>query len=105
MVSANAAKEAIWLHTLLADLGHSQGTATLIHADNQGCIALSCNPIVHSRAKHINIWHHFVRKQIVSLEIDLQYCPTAEMLADIFTKQLPRESFEKFCAELGVVEK
>ena len=103
MASAQAATEAIWLRTLLADLGCPQDTATIIQADNQGCIALSRNPTSHSRAKHIDIRHHFIRERVASGEVELRYCATGEMVADIFTKQLPRDKFEYFRGRLGVV--
>lgn len=102
MAASNATKEAIWLRTLLADLGHPQMSATIIHADNQGCIALSRNPVAHSRAKHIDIRHHFIRERIARSEIDLQFLSTKEMVADIFTKALPRDLFERFQDALGV---
>ena len=104
MASANATKEAIWLRTLLSDLGSPQTTSTIIRADNQGCISLSHHPIAHSRAKHIDIRHHFVRERVASSEIELQFCPTHRMLADILTKSLPRDAFEKFRKALGVLE-
>jgi hypothetical protein len=105
MAASNATKEAIWLRVLLEDLGFPQTKATTIHADNQGCIALSRNPVAHSRAKHINIRHHFIRERVANSEIDFHFCTTKDMLADIFTKQLPREAFEKFRAALGVGER
>ena len=102
MAASNATKEAIWLRVLLTDMGYPQSTATLIHADNQGCIALARNPVSHSRAKHIDIRHHFIRERINRSEIELRYCSTVEMLANIFTKQLPRDAFERFRTVLGV---
>ena len=57
---ANATKEAVWLRTLLKEVGYSQSQATIVHADNQGTIALAQNPISHSRAKHIDIRFHFI---------------------------------------------
>jgi hypothetical protein len=102
MAASNATREAIWLRVLLEDLGFTQGEATTIHADNQGCIALSRNPVSHSRAKHIDIRHHFIRERVENSEVDLKFCSTKDMVADIFTKPLARESFEKFRAALGV---
>ena len=55
MAALNATKEAIWLQTLLEEMGFKQVSATTIHVDNQGCIALAPNPVNHSCAKHINI--------------------------------------------------
>lgn len=102
MAASNASKEAIWLRVLLEDLGFKQTLATIIHGDNQGCITLSRNPVAHSCAKHIDIRHHFIRERIANSEVDLRYCSTKDMLADIFTEQLPREAFEKFRIALGV---
>ena len=48
MAASNATKEAIWLRTLCVNLGFPQASATIIHADNQGCIALSHNLVLHS---------------------------------------------------------
>ena len=77
--------------------------ATMIHADNQGCIALANNPVSHSRAKHIDIRHHFIRERIERREIRLNYVSTKDMLADVFTKALPYEAFKRFRNLLGVL--
>ncbi len=61
--------------------------------DNQGAIALVKNPIGHSRTKHIDI-----RFQL----INLKYCPTEEMLADLLTKPLPKVLFETLRLLLGM---
>lgn len=103
VASANATREAVWLRTLLKELDFPQTDATIIHADNQGCIALAGNPVSHSRAKHIDIRHHFIRERIENKEIKLEYISTKNMLADIFTKALPCESFIKFRERLGVL--
>jgi len=75
-----------------------------VHADNQGAIALVQNPTSHSRAKHIDIRFHFIQERIKRNEIKLQYISTHQMVANILTKALPREAFEKFCEALGVIK-
>ena len=104
VASANATKEAVWLRTLLKEVGYPQHQATIIHADNQGAIALACNPTSHSRAKHIDICFHFIQERIEKNEIKLWYISTHQMVADILTKALPREAFKKFCEALGIVQ-
>jgi hypothetical protein len=105
MVASNATKEAIWLRVLLEDLGFPQVSATTLHADNLGCIALTNGTVTHSCAKHIDIHHHFICERVANSEIDLQYVSTKEMLADILTKQLPHEAFERYRKALGVGER
>ena len=104
MAASNTTKEAIWLRVLLEDLGFLQVEATTINEDNTSCIALARGTVTHSRAKHIDIRHHFIRERIENSEIKLVYCSTKDMVADILTKQLPREAFEKFRRALGVGE-
>jgi hypothetical protein len=71
MAASNATKEAIWLQVLLEDLGFPQVSATTLHADNLGCIALTNGTVTHSHAKHIDIRHHFIRERVANSEIDL----------------------------------
>jgi hypothetical protein len=104
MAALNATKEAIQLQVLLEDLGFPQVSATTLHADNLGYIALSNGAVTHSHAKHIDIHHHFICECVANSEIDLQYVSTKEMLADILTKQLPCKAFEKYRSALVVGE-
>ena len=70
--------------------------------DNQSTIAMAKSSVRHKRTKHIDIKHHFIRETVQTGKITLSYCPTAEMLADIFTKQLPKTQFEKLRNRLGM---
>nr|GEZ27143.1 retrovirus-related Pol polyprotein from transposon TNT 1-94 [Tanacetum cinerariifolium] len=54
-------------------------------------IALCCNNVQHSRSKHIDILHHFIREQVEKGVVELYFETTDYQLADIFTKALPRE--------------
>ena len=75
---------------------------TKVHEDNQGTIALSRNPKSHPCAKHIDIKFHYVREVIEKKKMDLVYCPTEEMIADIMTKGLPKPRFEELRSQIGV---
>jgi hypothetical protein len=95
MAITEAAKEAIWLRELLKELGFAQKAPTTLKSDNQGAIALAKNPVHHARTKHIDIRHHFIRDTIESGQINLEYCRTEDMTADIFTKGLAKPQFTK----------
>ena len=58
--------------------------------DSQGAIALAKNPTHHSRTKHIDVQHHFIREQVEVEVIELKYVPTQAMVADVLTKALGR---------------
>lgn len=59
--------------------------------DNHSCIAIAKNPVFYAHTKQIEVHYHFVRELILEDIIKLLYCPTADNLADVFTKALPRE--------------
>lgn len=90
MAACAAVQEAIHLRLLMHDLGFEQKEATVIYEDNQGCIALSDNPVFHKRTKHIDIRYHFIRERVTSKEIELKYVATEHQLADLLTKGLPK---------------
>jgi len=106
MALTQGVKEGLWLRELQGDLGafRHQEEIKKIQCDNQGAIALTRNPEYHARTKHIDIQFHFVRQHVESDAIQLVYCPTHQMTADIFTKPLPRPQFTKHVIGLGMWE-
>ena len=58
-------------------------------------MALANSMKVNAISKHIDVRYHFNREKIASREIELDYCPTEEMTADILTKNLPTTLFCK----------
>ena len=68
------------------------------------CIALAKNPTHHSRTKHIDVQHHFIREKLESDEINLEYCPTEDMLADVLTKALAKDRHQRLAKALGLRE-
>jgi hypothetical protein len=88
MSACAATQEAIYLRVLLKDLGYEQNGPTTIMEDNQGCIAMTENPIIHKRSKHIDIKYHFTRERVEMGEVRLEYVATEHQLADMMTKAL-----------------
>ncbi|GKA70464.1 hypothetical protein Tco_0776603 [Tanacetum coccineum] len=73
-----------------------------LYCDNKSAIALCCNNVQHSRSKHIDIRHHFIREQVENRVVELYFMETNYQLADILTKALPRERFEFLLPRLGM---
>ena len=91
-----ATKEAIWLRRLLHSIGYTQHTPTPLFGDNHSAIRLVKNPEYHKRTNHIDIQYHFICEKFEGGEIDISYISTYQQLADIMTKALPRDRFERF---------
>ncbi|GKB61574.1 hypothetical protein Tco_0917760 [Tanacetum coccineum] len=73
-----------------------------IYCDSKSAIAISCNPVQHSRTKHINIRYHFIKEHVEKGTIELYFVKTEYQLADLFTKALPKERFEFLVHKIGM---
>ncbi|OQD79066.1 hypothetical protein PENANT_c064G07894 [Penicillium antarcticum] len=101
---AEAAKEAMWIRNFINDLripGVHIDTVPL-YIDNNAALKLTRNPEFHSRAKHIDVKHNFIREKVEEGLIDTQRVNTKDNLADVFTKALPRSTHEDLGDELLV---
>lgn len=97
-----ASSEAVWLRRILSDIGIPMKEATTLHCDNQSCIALTKNSVFHARTKHIEIQYHYVRDLIQEGIVYMEYCPTEDNCADIFTKALGSSHLNKHLLNLGI---
>ena len=95
MALSAAVQEAIYLRNLMKDLGFGMRRPTTIYQDNQACISMAKNPTNHQRRKHIDIRYHFINEAIENKQIQVVYCRTEDMHADIFTKPLSKVKFER----------
>ncbi|GJS47300.1 retrovirus-related pol polyprotein from transposon TNT 1-94 [Tanacetum coccineum] len=89
------------MRSQLSDYGFAYNHIPL-YCDNKSAIALCCNNVQHSRSKHIDIRHHFIREQVEKGVVELYFVRIEYQLADIFTKALPRERFEFILSRLGM---
>lgn len=97
---STAACEAIWISALLNEL-NINSKSTVIYEDNQACIKIAEEPREHKRMKHIDIKYNFIREVIRNGKIKIVYIPTADQLADMMTKALPRVKFEYLKSKIG----
>ncbi len=106
IASCSAAKEAVWLSRLVADLsGFDKPNSIKVFADNQGAIDSGKNQAITQRNKHIDIQYHYVRDVVALGKVEFVHCPTEDMLADPLTKPLDRVKFEKLVKAMGVTSK
>ncbi|GJU09154.1 retrovirus-related pol polyprotein from transposon TNT 1-94 [Tanacetum coccineum] len=85
----------LWMRSQLKDYGFLFNKIPL-YCDNKSAIALSCNNVQHSRSKHIDIRHHFIREQVENGVVELYFVETNYQLADILNKKLYQESVSNF---------
>ena len=95
------AQEAKWLTSDLLDYNIG---ATEIFEDNQSAICLAKTPQFHGRTKHIEIKYHFIRDEVESGNVKLEYCRSEDMIADMLTKGLPITQFVKLRRMVGITE-
>jgi KUP system potassium uptake protein len=78
---------------LLEEIGFPQTSPTTIHGDNQACLAIAGSKISGSNTRHIKLQYHYIRELILNKEVEMIYCPTEKMIADIMTKALAPAQF------------
>ncbi|GKC01015.1 hypothetical protein Tco_0987151 [Tanacetum coccineum] len=91
----------LWMRSQLTEYGLGFNKIPL-YCNNKSAIALCCNNVQHSRSKHIDIRHHFIKEQVENGEVELYFVKTEYQLADIFTKPLARERLEFLINKLGM---
>ena len=87
VAAGNCCAQLLWMQHQLRDYG-IVNERSKIHCDNQAAIAMMHNPVFHSKAKHIEIIHHFIRDHVEKKHVEVIYEPTDTNTADIFTKPL-----------------
>nr|GEY54194.1 copia protein [Tanacetum cinerariifolium] len=93
--------QVLWMRTQLTDYGY-HFNKILIYCDSKSAIAISCNPVQHSRTKHIAVRYHFIKEHVEKGTIELYFVKTDYQLADIFTKALPVDIFNYLVCRLGM---
>ena len=99
--AASCCSQLLWIKHQLEDYNLFKSKIHIL-CDNTATIDLSKNPITHSRAKHIEIKHHFIRDHVQKGVVELQFVSTEDQLADLFTKPLTEDRLISLRERLGM---
>ena len=90
------------MRRLCDELNQKQELPTKIFCDNKSAISLTKNPVFHGRSKHIDIKFHYIRELVKEREIEMEFCKSEDQVADILTKPLKAEVFNKLKEKMGM---
>ena len=102
IAAGSCCPQLLWIQKLLHDYGICQKHLT-IYCDNTNAINISKNQVQHSKTKHIEIRHHFIRELVEDGTLTLEFIHTDDQKADLFTKPLDSKRFEFLRQNIDVI--
>nr|GEV20156.1 retrovirus-related Pol polyprotein from transposon TNT 1-94 [Tanacetum cinerariifolium] len=93
--------QVLWMRTQLTDYGFHFDKIPMC-CDSKAAVAILCNPVQHSRTKHIDVRYHFIKEKVEKGIVELFFVGTEYQLAGLFTKALPEERFKYLVRQLGM---
>jgi hypothetical protein len=94
VTASSCCAQLLWMRQTLKDYDYTMNYIPLI-CDSESAIKIAYNPCEHSRTKHIDIRHHFLRDHAIKWDIIISLVGTNNQLADIFTKPLDEKRFRE----------
>ena len=102
--TVNAATRCVWMQGILREFGVTIDSLSNIWVENKSSIKIYTDPVHSKSKKHIEIDMHYIRGLVHDSVISLQYCPSTEQTADIFTKDFTEKTFTYLRYFIGVSE-
>ena len=99
---SRCAQQMIWMHSWLDEVEIPHLLLGIIKGNNHGAIALTKNTKDHGKIKHIDIHHHYIHELLEAGKIIMEQVPSADNLADIFTKPLPHNHHHRLLNSLNI---
>ncbi|GJS57189.1 putative ribonuclease H-like domain-containing protein [Tanacetum coccineum] len=102
VATAHCRKQVLWIHNQMLDYGFNF-INTRIYIDNESTICIVKNPVFHSKTKHIEIRHHFIRDAYEKKLIQVLKIHTDNNVADLLTKAFDVSRFEFLVVTIGMI--
>ncbi|KAI3758325.1 hypothetical protein L6452_05885 [Arctium lappa] len=102
VAAASCCSQVLWMRTQLRDYGQQFDRIPIL-CDSKSAIAISANPVQHSKTKHIDVRYHFLKDHVEKGTIEMYFVPTELQLADIFTKAIDERRFNFLISKLGML--
>ena len=101
---ADLAAKVTWIISLLDELKFDMPRKPVLWCDNLSAKALSSNPLMHARSKHIEIDVHYICDQVLQNQVTITYVPTANQITYCLTKPLTHTRFNILRDNIGMTE-
>ncbi|GJR08506.1 ribonuclease H-like domain, reverse transcriptase, RNA-dependent DNA polymerase [Tanacetum coccineum] len=102
VAAASCCGQVLWMQNQLFDYGFNF-INTDIHIDNESTICIVKNPVFHSKTKHIQIRHHFIRDCYDQRLINVVKVHTDDNVADLLTKGFDLARFNSLVVNIGMM--
>ena len=102
VATATVVCQAVWLRRLLGELTSVEAHPLALMVDNQPAIALTKNPVLHDRRKHIDVKFPLLRDYVDGGQIIIGFVETGRQLADVLTKPLGHLRFMELKEMIGM---
>ncbi|KAJ3673013.1 hypothetical protein LUZ60_006387 [Juncus effusus] len=103
VTAGSCCAQILWLNQTLGDYGLNFRKVPIL-CDNTSAICIAKNPVQHSKTKHIEIRHNFIRDHVDKEDVEIFQIGTHDQVADIFTKPLAYAQFSNLRLKLGMLE-
>ncbi|KAI3747240.1 hypothetical protein L6452_09693 [Arctium lappa] len=104
VAAASCCSQVLWMRTQLRDYGFHFNRIP-IYCDSKSAIAITANPVQHTKTKHIDVRYHFIKDNVEKGTIELYFVKTDYQLADLFTKPLDEKRFNFLVSRLALTDK
>ncbi|KAI3715571.1 hypothetical protein L6452_22557 [Arctium lappa] len=102
VAATSCCSQVLWMRTQLRDYGF-HFNKILIYCDSKSAIAITANPVQHTKTRHIDVMYHFIKDNVEKGTIELFFVKTDYQLADLFTKPLDEKRFTFLVSKHGML--